>query len=202
MLRKTAFTTFSLAGLLAACGGQALEDDELVFDSTVAELTAEDSESDSASEDALGEMSVDANAEADEEADEAEDSPEVVLPFACRFSDRLDAVRARIDTNGDGVIDESERAAAYRERVARGDVRAASAPMPRNAPEAPRDPSAGEALRDAADIVDRLERWLEGREREVDEESERRRLRERERARRGASEDWWEEEERRLEGGR
>jgi hypothetical protein len=99
--------------------------------------------------------------------------------------------------------EESERAAAYRRRVARGDVRAASAPMPRSAPEARGAPSAGDTLRDAADVVDRLGRWLEGREREAEAASarERRRLRERERARRGA-EDWWEEEERRLEGER
>lgn len=96
--------------------------------------------------------------------------------------------------------EESERAAEYRRRVARGDVRSASAPMPRSAPEARRDAPAGDALRDAADVVDRLERWLAGRAREAEAENDRarRRLRERERARRGA-EDWWAEEERRLE---
>jgi hypothetical protein len=98
--------------------------------------------------------------------------------------------------------EESERAAKYRRRVARGDVRSASAPMPRNAPEARRSPaSPGDALRDAADVVDRIERWLEGEAREAERESERGRLRERERARRGAD-DWWAEEERRLESGR
>ncbi|HEU4431312.1 MAG TPA: hypothetical protein VFT98_21310, partial [Myxococcota bacterium] len=69
--------------------------------------------------------------------------------------------------------EESERAAEYRRRVARGDVRSASAPMPRSAPEARRNPSGGEALRDAADVVERLERWLEGSAREAEAESDR-----------------------------
>jgi hypothetical protein len=54
---------------------------------------------------------------------------------------------------------EAARAAAYRTRVARGDVRGAAAPMPREAPQRP-DASAGDALREAADIVDLLDRWF------------------------------------------
>ncbi len=99
---------------------------------------------------------------------------------------------------------EAARAAAYRERVARGDVRAAAAPMPREAPQKPGDPSAGEALRDAADLVDLLERWFGG-EGEADAAREPRReeLRQRERERRQPGADpWWEEEERRTRGPR
>jgi hypothetical protein len=108
--------------------------------------------------------------------------------------------------------EEAGRAADYRARVARGDVRAASAPMPRSAPQTP-----GEPLRDVADWVDRLERWLEGRggdgprgrrrdelrRREREQQRERaERWREEEERRRERGEEWWEEEERRLERGR
>jgi hypothetical protein len=99
---------------------------------------------------------------------------------------------------------EAERAAAYRARVARGDVRAARAPMPREAPQ--RADSAGDALRDAADVADFIERLLgrpgpnaEERARERESRREERRRRERER-RRDATAEWWEEEERRLRG--
>jgi hypothetical protein len=97
-------------------------------------------------------------------------------------------------------VAEAARAAEYRRRVARGDVRAAAAPMPRAAPDSP-----GDALRDAADIVDFIERLLRGggdraEPRRSPERDELRR-RERERRRRDA-EPWWEEEEERLRGGR
>lgn len=97
---------------------------------------------------------------------------------------------------------EAARAAAYRERVARGDVRGASAPMPREAPQRPPG-SAGDAIRDAADVVDFIERLFgRGGRREAEERAPRReelRRRERER-RRDPAADWWEEEERRLRG--
>lgn len=54
-------------------------------------------------------------------------------------------------------VAEAERAALYRERVARGDVRGARAPMPREAPQRP-PRAAGDPLRDAADVVDFIER--------------------------------------------
>ena len=54
---------------------------------------------------------------------------------------------------------EAARAKGYRERVARGAVRGAAAPMPREAPQKPED-SAGDALRGAADIIDVIERWF------------------------------------------
>ena len=57
---------------------------------------------------------------------------------------------------------EAERAAEYRQRVARGDVRGARAPMPREAPQRPGSP--GDALRDAADLVDFIERLFGGAE--------------------------------------
>ena len=98
--------------------------------------------------------------------------------------------------------EEAARAAAYRERVARGDVRAAAAPMPREAPQTPDGPS-GEPLRKAADIVDLLERWFgkndqeaqPAPEREPTREELRRRSRER---RRDGADAWWDEEERRT----
>jgi len=55
--------------------------------------------------------------------------------------------------------EEAARARDYRERVARGDVRGAAAPMPREAPQTP-ETSPGDALRGAADIVDLIERLL------------------------------------------
>ena len=58
-------------------------------------------------------------------------------------------------------VAEAERAAAYRERVARGDVRGARAPMPREAPQRP-ERAPGDALRDAADLVDFIERLFGG----------------------------------------
>lgn len=54
---------------------------------------------------------------------------------------------------------EAARAKDYRERVARGDVRGAAAPMPREAPQQP-EGSAGDALRGAADVIDVIERWF------------------------------------------
>lgn len=105
--------------------------------------------------------------------------------------------------------DEAARAAAYRERVANGEVRAAAAPMPREAPSARGEGSAGAPLRDAADLIDRIERWLGGgRERaapppETPPASRREELRRRERERRGGDADaWWDEEERRTQGSR
>jgi hypothetical protein len=124
---------------------------------------------------------------------------------------------ARADAWDPGEVAEAEklrageaaRAALYRERVARGEVRAASAPMPREAPQRP--DSAGAALRDAADVVDFIERLFgrgrdaperEARREERERERERRRdeLRRLERERRDPAADWWEEEERRLRG--
>ena len=74
------------------------------------------------------------------------------------------------------------RAASYRERVARGDVRAAAAPQTRSAPQTPGqgDESASEGLREAADIVEVLERWLGGggQELPLEPRQEERRLRE------------------------
>jgi hypothetical protein len=56
-------------------------------------------------------------------------------------------------------VEEAARARDYRERVARGDVRGAAAPMPRQAPQTP-ETSPGDALRGAAEIVDLIERLL------------------------------------------
>lgn len=99
--------------------------------------------------------------------------------------------------------EEAARAAAYRERVARGDVRGAAAPQARSAPQAAArgDEPASEALREAADIVELIEGWFgRGAEdvREVPRREERRRERERSR---GDGDDWWAEEERRLREG-
>jgi hypothetical protein len=99
-------------------------------------------------------------------------------------------------------VEEAARAAEYRERVAHGDVRAAAAPMPRDAPQTPRE-SAAEPLRDAADIVELIERLL-GRipadEAAPPPEPTREQLRSRERERhRDGADAWWEEEERRLQ---
>ncbi len=99
--------------------------------------------------------------------------------------------------------DEAARALAYRERVARGEVRAAAAPMPREAPQTPGDRAPGDALRGAADIVDLLERWLGDDEAEAEppREPTRDELRQEQRERRQRGADaWWEEEERRTQG--
>ena len=111
---------------------------------------------------------------------------------------------------------EAARAAEYRARVARGEVRSARAPMPREAPGRP-DGSAGDSLREAADVVDFIERLFGRRERGADERarererelegraSERARceqLRRRARDRRSdPADDWWREEEERLRAG-
>jgi hypothetical protein len=98
--------------------------------------------------------------------------------------------------------EESARAAAYRKRVAEGDVRADAAPQPRSAPEASGRHSASDKLRDSADWVERLERWLEEmeadglREEPLGEEGPERPERSDE------PDDWWAEEERRLERAR
>jgi hypothetical protein len=99
--------------------------------------------------------------------------------------------------------EEAARAAAYRERVARGDVRAAAAPQARSAPQTPArgDEPASEALREAADIVELIEGWFGGGAEDVRAEPRREeRRRERERSR-GDGDDWWAEEERRLREG-
>lgn len=95
--------------------------------------------------------------------------------------------------------EEAARAAAYRARVARGDVRSESAPMPRRAPQTPGEGAPGDPLRDAADLVDELERWLRG---VVPRDGTREELRRRARERRSGADGWWEEEKRRLEQGR
>jgi hypothetical protein len=85
----------------------------------------------------------------------------------------LAALGARAETWGTAEVAEAERlraaeaarASDYRERVARGDVRGAAAPMPREAPQTP-EASPGDALRGAADIVDLIERWFGDAERE------------------------------------
>ncbi len=99
---------------------------------------------------------------------------------------------------------EAARAAEYRERVAQGDVRAAAAPQSRAAPQTPEreDEAASEALREAADIVEVIERWFGGRDAE-EREAAPREERHRERARsRETGDDWWAEEQRRLHEGR
>jgi hypothetical protein len=103
--------------------------------------------------------------------------------------------------------EESARASEYRRRVARGDVRADAAPMPRSAPQT--TPAPGDTLRDAADLVDWLDRVFgrEGRRdatprgEERTREELRREQREKRRPRSGAD-DWWDEEERRMRGTR
>jgi len=111
--------------------------------------------------------------------------------------------------------EEAARAAEYRRRVARGDIRAESAPMPREAPQRPEDGGEVETL---GDFFDRLFRRAEERaeeraaepRRERSREELRREQRERrrmERARRDAerareADDWWDEEERRMERAR
>lgn len=109
--------------------------------------------------------------------------------------------------------EEAARAAEYRRRVARGDIRAESAPMPREAPQRPDDRGEVETL---GDFFDRLFRRADERGRAEGPRRERGRSREelrreqREKRRverepaRGAREadDWWEEEERRMRGAR
>jgi hypothetical protein len=103
--------------------------------------------------------------------------------------------------------EEAARAAEYRRRVARGDIRAESAPMPREAPQRPDDGGEVETL---GDFFDRLFRRAEGprsergrsREELRREQREKRRV-EREPARDAReADDWWEEEERRMRGAR
>jgi hypothetical protein len=97
--------------------------------------------------------------------------------------------------------EEAARAAAYRARVARGDVRSARAPMPREAPQRPGDGSAGDTLRGAAEIADLIERLLRGEgaaPRRAPQRDERRESERRE----GGADAWWEEEERRMRGER
>jgi hypothetical protein len=103
--------------------------------------------------------------------------------------------------------EEAARAAEYRRRVARGDIRAESAPMPREAPQRPDDGGEVETL---GDFFDRLFRRADGSRRERGrsreelrrEQREKRRV-ERERARDAReADDWWEEEERRMRGAR
>jgi hypothetical protein len=80
---------------------------------------------------------------------------------------------ARAESWGAAEVAEAERLRAeeaahakdYRERVARGDVRGAAAPMPREAPQTP-ETSPGDALRGAADIIDSIQRWFEEAERQ------------------------------------
>ena len=123
--------------------------------------------------------------------------------------------------------EEAARAAEYRQRVARGDIRAESAPMPREAPQRPDD---GEEVETLGGFLDRLFRRAEERakeprrERESSREELRREQRERQRAereRRAAerareweererdwedrssdADNWWDEEERRMERAR
>jgi hypothetical protein len=113
--------------------------------------------------------------------------------------------------------EEAARAAEYRERVARGDIRAESAPMPREAPQRPE----GGGPSTLGDFLDRLFRRAEERaepsERPRSRAQLRREQRERQRAqreRRGEerwqdredrandAENWWDEEERRMERAR
>ena len=96
--------------------------------------------------------------------------------------------------------EEAARASAYRERVAHGDLRAESAPRPRSAPDLPpasrEEPPPAPTPRDLVEMIEHIlgtpappERDREGRPVEP----------------RGASprppsaDDWWAEEERRLE---
>ncbi len=127
----------------------------------------------------------------------------VALPFA--------ALAAHAESWDPGEVaaaeklraEEAARAAAYRERVTRGDVRAAAAPQARSAPQTPArgDEPASEALREAADIVELIEGWFGGGEEDL-RAAPRREERRRERARsRGDGDDWWAEEERRLREG-
>lgn len=105
------------------------------------------------------------------------------------------------------------RAADYRERVARGYVRSDAAPRARAAPDSGvREPgSAGDSLREAADLADLLERWFGGgpaREGDLDEPPHAERSAPprspdaRPRDERTPAEEWWREEERRLGEGR
>ena len=101
---------------------------------------------------------------------------------------------------------EAARATDYRARVARGEVRSAAAPMPREAPQTPGDRPAGEPLREAADIVDLLERWF-GSDREQPAQPERDPQRDELRRHkrdphRDDADAWWREERRRARGTR
>lgn len=99
--------------------------------------------------------------------------------------------------------EEAARAVAYRERVARGDVRAAAAPQARSAPQtaARGDEPASESLREAADIVELIEGWFGGGDEDVREEPRREERRRDRGPSRGDGDDWWAEEERRLREG-
>lgn len=96
--------------------------------------------------------------------------------------------------------EEAARAASYRERVARGDIRAAAAPQARSAPQTPTrgDEPASEALREAADIVELIEGWFGGGDEDVRDEPRREERRRERRRSRYDGDDWWAEEERRL----
>ncbi|MCK6544620.1 calcium-binding protein [Myxococcota bacterium] len=98
--------------LALACGGTETDEEGLVDESAALALTTEDDGMDDGTSDALAGMGDDEAADAaDERIDSTLGSGPTESALVCDFSAMRDAVIARFDANGDGVLDQTERAA-------------------------------------------------------------------------------------------
>lgn len=121
------YLPLSVSLAVAACGGSPTSteagDDEVLFEATALELVSSDEEADPSTGDAVAGMETDPAAEAEEAADIGTQPARRHVNLNCRFVLHRAAVRDRLDANGDGQLDEAERAAARAEVEDAGGVR-------------------------------------------------------------------------------